>query len=95
MAMPTGRECVCCHTITEVNDKRLEKGVRCITESSGFNSNCLDLDVLETSYYELRKANRPPEEHQLIHQQVKLKSFCLCSALTSPDFFFVAVRTGT
>ena len=68
MAMPSGRESVCCHSIREVNNKRIEKHVGCIMESSRFISNCLDIDVLETSYYKFRKANKPREENQPIHE---------------------------
>ena len=66
--MPTREECICCHGLRAVNDKRLEKGVHCITDSTGFQANCLDLDVLETSYYEFREVHGPPEENQPIHK---------------------------
>ena len=66
--MPTKQECVCCHSIAEVDRKRQEKCVKCITKYPGFRANCLDLDELETSYYEYKEAHGPPAENQLIHE---------------------------
>ena len=87
VAMPNERECDCCHSIREVSNKRLEKHVGCITESSGFISNCLDKDVLKISYYEFKEANGPPEENQPIHE--------LSSSRNNTRLFSVAERLDT
>ena len=50
-----------------VNDKRLEKGVNCITDSPGCQASCLHVDVFGNiipSYYELRDVHGPPEKNQ-------------------------------
>ena len=51
-----------------MKDKADAKGVHCITESDGFIANCLNIDVLETSYWEFRQDNGPPLENQQIHE---------------------------
>ena len=57
--MQTTQECICCHNVPEVNQKRLEKDVSSIIDSSGLCANCLDLDVLETSFYEFKELHFP------------------------------------
>ena len=66
--MPTEKECLCCLSVTEIDRKRNEKGVRCITLSSGFQANCLDIDVFETSFYEYKETHGPPKEDEEIHE---------------------------
>ena len=66
--MPTARECKCCQAIPAVRDKADSENVECITEYEGFHANCLQRDVLETSYWEFREENGPPLEHQQIHE---------------------------
>ena len=66
--MPTEKECLCCLSVTEIDRKRNEKGVKCITPPSGFQVNCLDIDVLETSSYEYKETHGPPKEDEKIHE---------------------------
>jgi hypothetical protein len=51
-----------------VDDKILEAEIECITLHEGFQANCLNQYVLETSYYEYVQENGPLEEDQLIHK---------------------------
>jgi len=57
--MPTAHESVCCAEISQVwqkvEDQRPEIQMSCITEHPGFQSNCLDVWVLETAYYAFRQ----------------------------------------
>ena len=57
--MPTAHESVCCAEISQVwqkvEDQRPEIQMSCITEYPGFQSNCLDVWVLETAYYAFRQ----------------------------------------
>ena len=50
-------ECVCCREIQPILNKieALETPVLCITEHPGFNTVCLDVWVLQTSYYQYRQ----------------------------------------
>ena len=47
--LPTAREHRCCHCYHEM--QRFKENEVCITQTSGFESNCLNADVLETSIY--------------------------------------------
>jgi hypothetical protein len=51
-----------------VDGKAEAEGVPCITLHEGFQVNCLNIHVLETSYYELIHNNGPREENQEIHE---------------------------
>ena len=57
--MPTAHESVCCAEISQVwqkvEDQRPEIQMSCITEHPGFQSNCLDVWVLEAAYYAFRQ----------------------------------------
>jgi len=85
--MPTARKCICCNSLLEVDTKRMEKNVDCMTEYSGFQNNCLDTDVLETDYYAYQDASGPPLEDELIYEYVRFylknidisntQSFCM------------------
>ena len=66
--MTTAKECVCCNGIPEIDEKRKACNVNCITEHSGFIANCLNTDVLETSYYEHKETHGPPQENEMIHE---------------------------
>ena len=68
--MPTATECICCNDLSDVNAKRMEKNVDCITEYSGFRCNCLEIDVLEADYYEYQETNEPSLEGKLIREYV-------------------------
>ncbi|XP_060582264.1 P2X purinoceptor 7-like [Ruditapes philippinarum] len=64
--MPTANECRCCRTMNIVDQKT--EGLQCITEHEGFQVNCLNIHVLETSYYEYVLDRGQLEEDQLIHE---------------------------
>ncbi|XP_068692587.1 uncharacterized protein [Montipora foliosa] len=57
--MPTVHKSVCCGEIGQiwqkVEDQRPDVQMSCITEHLGFQSNCLDVWVLETAYYAYRQ----------------------------------------
>ena len=76
--MPSEKECVCCLSVTEL-DKKERKGVRCITLSSGFQGNCLDIDVLETSFYKYKEIHGPPRENEEIHEEALYKLIAVAS----------------
>ena len=55
IAMPTSEECVCCEEIPQIQQKKENEEVSCITLHPGFASVCLDVWVLETAYYSLQQ----------------------------------------
>ncbi|XP_014678076.1 PREDICTED: uncharacterized protein LOC106817880 [Priapulus caudatus] len=52
--MATMKENVCCRQSSNFRKKIETMGHKCITEHPGFQSNCLDIYVLEATYYEFR-----------------------------------------
>lgn len=67
-SMPTLQEAKCCQTTNVIDGKLESEDIKCITHHDGFIANCLNIHVLETSYYEYVIKNGPLEEHQLIHE---------------------------
>ena len=58
MLMPTPTECVCCQEITAIADKSetSESGtIQCITDHEGFDVVCLNVWVLQASYFTYRQ----------------------------------------
>ena len=56
--MPEERENKCCHDYTQFKARlknRDGSSCKCITETQGFQSVCLDLDVAEMDYYDFRQ----------------------------------------
>ena len=53
--MPTEEECICCCEIAQVVDKLEGTGAPCITEHEGFNAVCLNMWVLQTTYYQYKQ----------------------------------------
>ena len=68
--MPTGKECRCCTSFSAVDDRRESQQLTCITDHPGFEGNCLNRWVLETSYYEFIQDEGPLDADQLIHELV-------------------------
>lgn len=66
--MPTRRECKCCRNTNVVDSKVEEADLKCITEHEGFQVNCLNQYVLETTYYEYVQDNGPLEDNAMIHE---------------------------
>ena len=61
-SMPTEKECLCCLSVTEIDKKRNEKGVKCITLSSGFQTNCFNIDVLKNYFTSTKKPMDHPKK---------------------------------
>lgn len=56
MQMPSETESLCCQEITEIRDMLGEyPDDQCITTTQGFQSVCLDVQVLRTAYYAYRQ----------------------------------------
>ena len=56
--MPVVRECVCCkqiHQVVQKMDSYPHGELNCITAHPGFQTVCLDQDVMETAYYRYRQ----------------------------------------
>ncbi|KAL3876084.1 hypothetical protein ACJMK2_003691 [Sinanodonta woodiana] len=66
MTMQTRSESKCCKDMNIVDGKMEEAGISCITEHDGFQANCLNEHVLETSYYEYLEEHEPND--QSIHE---------------------------
>ena len=55
--MPTATECVCCQEISATADKigtSESSAIQCITDHEGFDAVCLNVWVLQTSYFTYR-----------------------------------------
>ncbi|XP_069123457.1 P2X purinoceptor 7-like [Argopecten irradians] len=59
--MPTSEERKCCHDM-DILQEKLE-GIKCITQHEGFAANCLNIHVLETSFYEYAEENDVSQEN--------------------------------
>ncbi|XP_061635875.1 uncharacterized protein LOC133481026 [Phyllopteryx taeniolatus] len=55
---PAGLESVCCQDLSAVAE-RLTVGMSCLIEHEGFEANCLNQYVLETSFWEYIQTNGP------------------------------------
>ncbi|KAH3818144.1 hypothetical protein DPMN_119740 [Dreissena polymorpha] len=66
--MPTAHERRCCQSTNIVDGKAEAEGVPCITLQEGCQVNCLNIHVLETSFYEYKHDYGPREEGQQIHE---------------------------
>ncbi|XP_069124469.1 uncharacterized protein [Argopecten irradians] len=59
--MPTSEERKCCHDM-DILQEKLE-GIECTTQHEGFAANCLNIHVLETSFYEYAEENDVSQEN--------------------------------
>lgn len=66
--MPSADERRCCLNTNVVDGKIQAAEINCITEHEGFQVNCLNVHVLETSYYDYVLERGPLEEDQEIHE---------------------------
>lgn len=67
--MPSERECLCCHEVLKIDQKRRKGKVQpCITQKPGFQSVCLDHDVLETAFYQFNQEYEDGIGEDLIHE---------------------------
>ena len=66
--MPTLEESKCCQNTNVVDGKLEAENISCITEHDGFRANCLNIHVLEASYYDYVLQSGLPEENQRIHE---------------------------
>ena len=48
---------------------------KCITEHPGFLSNCLDIYVLEASFYEFCQQEGPPGDDELLHETLRYLAY--------------------
>ena len=60
-SMPTKEECLCFLSVIEIH----KTSVRCITSSLDFEVNCLEIDVLETSFYKYKETYGLPRENEI------------------------------
>ena len=65
--MPTEKENICCQSIAKVKS-RITGKLECITQTRGFDGNCLNLDVLEVSYFEFVDRNGPFGDEEESHE---------------------------
>ncbi|XP_035662834.1 P2X purinoceptor 7-like [Branchiostoma floridae] len=63
--MPTAAECICCHELSPINDKRHQLVTPvpdCITLHPGFRSICLDIWCLQCAYFQYRQEYGPSQD---------------------------------
>ena len=65
-----------------------EKGVKCIALSSGFKANRLDIDIIETSFYEDKEIHGPPREDEEIHEEALYKLIDEACRIPSKCYYF-------
>ena len=65
-----------------------EKGVRCITLSSSFQANRLDIDIVEISFYEYKEIHGPPREDEEIHEEALCKLIDVASRIANKCYYF-------
>lgn len=54
--MPSEEECLCCHEVQEVDERRAEQeAICCITQHDGFRPVCLNVHVLRVAYFQYRQ----------------------------------------
>ncbi|XP_057682229.1 uncharacterized protein LOC130909582 isoform X2 [Corythoichthys intestinalis] len=56
VAMPTVGESLCCREQERTRGKMEDAGVKCITQHSGFQPVCLNIEVLQTAYFAYRQS---------------------------------------
>lgn len=61
VAMPTGRESVCCRENVKVYEK-VPSGMACITEHENFSSVCTNPDVIETAFNQYLEIEGPIDD---------------------------------
>ncbi|XP_076112427.1 P2X purinoceptor 7-like [Mytilus galloprovincialis] len=73
--MPTVQESKCCQETNIIDGKIEEAAITCITHHEGFVANCLNIYVLETSYYEYLQENGPFDPSQMIHENYRYLAY--------------------
>ena len=68
--MPTAVERSCCKKNPIVNGKIEAANLTCITEHEGFRVICLNVHVLELSFYDFVLKSGPPVEGETLHKYV-------------------------
>ncbi|KAJ8311193.1 hypothetical protein KUTeg_011256, partial [Tegillarca granosa] len=78
LTMPTAKECLCCHSVSEVRKETNDGNVKCIIHHEGFIANCLNRHVLKASFYEYIEYNGRPDEpvHEQDIQTHSISSVC-------------------
>lgn len=74
--METAEESVCCCELETVQAKKEGLNVTCITAHSGFRSVCLDLWVLQTAYFSLRRHCKSNSPQGTTEQYVSFTNSC-------------------
>ncbi|XP_060069478.1 P2X purinoceptor 7-like [Ylistrum balloti] len=70
--MSTEDERKCCQDMSILEEKLTDIG--CITQHEGFIANCLNMHVLETSYYEYAETHGPGRQED-IHRKYRLVAY--------------------
>ena len=92
--MPTAHESVCCAEIVQVwqkvEDQMPKIQMKCITEHPGFQSTCLDVWVLETAYYAVRKqyATDNHTGNEYVYYYFNYCSSCNCQIHLCRNWFY-------
>lgn len=66
--MPTAVECLCCLGVDNVKERVKTAQLKCITQHEGFIGNCLNIYVLEASYYEFIQEEGPFGDDEDSHE---------------------------
>ncbi|XP_060085557.1 P2X purinoceptor 7-like [Ylistrum balloti] len=71
--MPTEEERQCCRDMIILQEKL--EDIECITHHEGFIANCLNIHVLETSFYEYADEHGDEGQSQNIHRMYRLVAY--------------------
>ena len=69
--MPTETENVCCHFYEQFRARLVShdgKTCKCITEITGFNSVCIEMDAAEMAHYEVTEKYGPHGDDEESHE---------------------------
>ncbi|KAL3836359.1 hypothetical protein ACJMK2_021792 [Sinanodonta woodiana] len=81
MLMTNQEENICCHSQPILEEKIEKCSSTCITNHEGFIANCLNIHVLETSFYEHVQENGRLRENDQIHINRKILPSCVVSMI--------------
>ena len=64
---------VCCHKYAAMKErlKSIYGDFKCITQHPGFHSNCLDIHVLEASFYKFCQNDGEPGDDEPLHETLR------------------------
>ena len=70
-----GQVNTCCQDYVNISSCLQGTMFKCITEHPRFLSNCLDIYVLEASFYGFCQQEGPPDDDELLHETLRYLAY--------------------